>query len=222
MRKYTLYAIGEITLVVIGILIALQINNWNEWRKDRALENQILHDLTDNINVNIQSFENFINGGKRADQVSDYVMAVLDGEISYSSKLDSVINLAVYRRNKIGYSSVAYETLKNTNIGLIQNTELKKEIIRLFEEVYPDMIEGFKWDGDKAGLEYMDHHFLPIATSNGMIWRPYDFRVQMKDNYFKSMISKIKIQRTYYKVQVKESLLASKRVLQLIKEELSE
>ena len=32
--KYLLYAIGEIALVVIGILIALQINNWNEWRKD--------------------------------------------------------------------------------------------------------------------------------------------------------------------------------------------
>jgi hypothetical protein len=34
-RKYIFYAIGEIALVVIGILIALQINNWNEWKKDR-------------------------------------------------------------------------------------------------------------------------------------------------------------------------------------------
>ena len=37
-RKYFKYAIGEIILVVIGILIALQINNWNEWRKDRIME----------------------------------------------------------------------------------------------------------------------------------------------------------------------------------------
>ena len=34
MRKYTLYAVGEIALVVIGILIALSINTWNEERKD--------------------------------------------------------------------------------------------------------------------------------------------------------------------------------------------
>ena len=33
-RRYLLYAVGEIALVVIGILIALQINNWNEWRKE--------------------------------------------------------------------------------------------------------------------------------------------------------------------------------------------
>tara|TARA_Y100000385_G_C13099534_1_gene643585 strand:- start:2936 stop:3121 length:186 start_codon:yes stop_codon:yes gene_type:complete len=38
-RKYLLYAIGEIALVVIGILIALQINNWNESRKDRQWKN---------------------------------------------------------------------------------------------------------------------------------------------------------------------------------------
>jgi len=36
--KYTRYAVGEIVLVVIGILIALQVNNWNEQRKERNYE----------------------------------------------------------------------------------------------------------------------------------------------------------------------------------------
>ena len=36
--KYSRYAIGEILLVVVGILIALQINNWNEFKKDRVIE----------------------------------------------------------------------------------------------------------------------------------------------------------------------------------------
>ena len=40
--RYLLYAIGEIALVVIRILIALQMNNWNEWRKDRNTELIIL------------------------------------------------------------------------------------------------------------------------------------------------------------------------------------
>ena len=41
-RQYTWYALGEIFLVVIGILIALQINNWNEERKNRKQEEAIL------------------------------------------------------------------------------------------------------------------------------------------------------------------------------------
>jgi len=49
--KYLLYAIGEIVLVIIGILIALQINNWNEENKERLVEKQryqnILNDLVD-------------------------------------------------------------------------------------------------------------------------------------------------------------------------------
>ena len=42
---YMLYAIGEIVLVVIGILIALQINNWNEFKKERVKEQKILASL---------------------------------------------------------------------------------------------------------------------------------------------------------------------------------
>lgn len=40
--KYLMYAVGEIILVVIGILIALQINTWNEYKKDRVEEKDIL------------------------------------------------------------------------------------------------------------------------------------------------------------------------------------
>ena len=43
--KYFKYAIGEIILVVIGILIALQINNWNEYQKDRKSEQLRLHKI---------------------------------------------------------------------------------------------------------------------------------------------------------------------------------
>jgi hypothetical protein len=47
--KYARYAIGEIILVVIGILIALQINNWNEERKNRIIENDTLSSLKEDL-----------------------------------------------------------------------------------------------------------------------------------------------------------------------------
>jgi len=56
-----LYAIGEIALVVIGILIALQINNWNEWRKEGIKENKLLYDLVETLNsiraISMRSFQ---------------------------------------------------------------------------------------------------------------------------------------------------------------------
>ena len=43
--KYFQYAIGEIILVMIGILLALQVNNWNEDRKERTSEQKILNEI---------------------------------------------------------------------------------------------------------------------------------------------------------------------------------
>ncbi|MFT4662486.1 MAG: hypothetical protein ACI8XB_002776 [Patiriisocius sp.] len=52
--KYFKYAIGEILLVVIGILIVLQINNWNSAQKDIAKEQQILLSLKEEFKQNIR------------------------------------------------------------------------------------------------------------------------------------------------------------------------
>ncbi|WP_349350957.1 DUF6090 family protein [Flagellimonas sp. MMG031] len=49
--KYLKYAIGEIILVVIGILIALQVNNWNENRKSRSFEQEMLAQIRENLEV---------------------------------------------------------------------------------------------------------------------------------------------------------------------------
>ena len=55
--KYFKYAIGEIVLVVIGILIALQINNWNEERKS----NEQIHALLDNLTMSIEEDKEYLN-----------------------------------------------------------------------------------------------------------------------------------------------------------------
>ena len=52
-RRYFYYAVGEIFLVVIGILIALQINTWNQERKDRILEKEYLTRLKEDIKFDI-------------------------------------------------------------------------------------------------------------------------------------------------------------------------
>src|SRR5210317_2044200 len=55
--KYLKYAIGEICLVVVGILIALQINNWNESRKDNLRERAILIQIEEEYRANLAQLE---------------------------------------------------------------------------------------------------------------------------------------------------------------------
>jgi len=58
--KYLIYAIGEILLVVVGILIALQINNWNEIKKEDRLEIKYLKGIKRDLKRDIESIDNLI------------------------------------------------------------------------------------------------------------------------------------------------------------------
>ncbi|MBK7871751.1 MAG: hypothetical protein IPJ74_14270 [Saprospiraceae bacterium] len=60
-KSYVLYAIGEILLVVIGILLALQVNNWNEARKARAIEHEYLLSLREEFKANLKELDNLIS-----------------------------------------------------------------------------------------------------------------------------------------------------------------
>ena len=59
-NKYFLYAIGEIILVMIGILLALQVNNWNELRKKEQAEIKLYHQIIADLNTERNVIENKI------------------------------------------------------------------------------------------------------------------------------------------------------------------
>ena len=71
--KYSRYAIGEIVLVVVGILIALQINNWNEEKKDLEKFNNQLIKVQDELKRNLSSYNSFIEFNQKQDSIFDII-----------------------------------------------------------------------------------------------------------------------------------------------------
>ncbi len=63
--KYLKYAIGEIVLVVIGILIALQINNWNETKKENNILNDYLVKIKSHTKEDLRQLDSISKGRKR-------------------------------------------------------------------------------------------------------------------------------------------------------------
>ena len=61
--KYLLYAIGEILLVMVGILLALQVNNWNEERKNRNLEKYYLARIIEDLQADIDEMNRVVDRG---------------------------------------------------------------------------------------------------------------------------------------------------------------
>ena len=76
--KYLKYAIGEIVLVVIGILIALQINNWNEVRKENLMEKKYLLRLVEELNTDHDNISSAINAIKNRKQRAEFLINTID------------------------------------------------------------------------------------------------------------------------------------------------
>jgi len=75
-RKYLLYAVAEIALVVIGILIALQINEWNNTRENRVTERYYVTRIANEVKNDIEYFENLkdqFNTKKKLTRIIDYL-----------------------------------------------------------------------------------------------------------------------------------------------------
>ncbi|PWN07297.1 DUF6090 family protein [Rhodohalobacter mucosus] len=75
--RYILYAIGEILLVVTGILIALQVNNWNEERRERSTELLYLQSFKEDLDQNMAELDRVIEKTSRVAVYNDSLLTFL-------------------------------------------------------------------------------------------------------------------------------------------------
>ena len=140
--RYFKYAIGEILLVVIGILIALQINNANEKRKARLQEVIILQNLKEDINLDTLDISYNLEGYGRILNAEIQLFNFLKSDLT--TPKDSIdYSLALGYPLVVALHDATFKNLQNNNIGLITNNELKKDISR-FYDFFIDGIELIK------------------------------------------------------------------------------
>ena len=134
--KYLLYAIGEIVLVVIGILIAVQINNWNENRKENNIENKILAEISNGLNEDLIDIRANMSGHTAGLQACKYYRKIFTNK---KVQPDSINYYFSYLTR--GYISIqnrsGYESLKSRGLELIKEDSLRSDIIKLYEQDYP-------------------------------------------------------------------------------------
>ena len=133
--KYLLYAIGEIMLVVIGILIALQVDNWNENRLEVEKSHRILREIRENIEFNTRRFEEEIKEEYAVIHSIDIVLDNLSHSRGYHDSLAfHFLNVAYFPEST--RKSAGYENLKSYGVDIIRSDSLRMAIINLYEEFY--------------------------------------------------------------------------------------
>ena len=121
--KYFKYAIGEIILVVIGILIALQINNWNEGEKSKTFEKETLTQIRTNLLKDKMTLSTFANNG---DIAVKSISKVLKTDVSQTINDSIKFWLGrVIRFDRFSPLTSAFEVLKSKGIDQISNKKLR-------------------------------------------------------------------------------------------------
>jgi len=167
--NYLKYAIGEIVLVVIGILIALSINNWNESSKQKVQEIKIYHEILNDlvstkeeINKDMQNHIIFLHSNK----------TLLNHLIEKKPNSDSLINhmfnaaadLQVYPKTS------GFEALNSIGLNLLRNDSVRKEITNFYQlylqrVVNEGRLETPSNDIGKLMEPFLNRHFT-IDTNN--------------------------------------------------------
>jgi hypothetical protein len=157
--KYFLYAIGEIVLVVIGILIALSINNWNENFKNERLETNYLIRISKDLENDFLEFDDAI---KLAQERNNRVL-FLQEALENPELVGDSTNYFVQSIITAGYTYIpaisnhSFEELKSSGrLALIQDEELRVLIAKYYDFVFSTT----QWDFLKEDVQLKYNEYL--------------------------------------------------------------
>ena len=155
--KYLLYAIGEIILVVIGILIALSVNNWNQETKDYRLgEDYLLRIHRDLVQDTIKFRGIITHNNNLREDLKGFLVTLYNGvdNIEQVKNMSAIYDKAldqVFSPNDNTYKGM----LSSGTLGLIKNLELKEQIVDLYSE----------YDQKRALLSAIGEWMVDMATA---------------------------------------------------------
>ncbi len=218
-QKYLLYAIGEIALVVIGILIALQINNWNEQKKKVNKERNALSEILSDLEVNSSSLEDNLyheqNNILQAIESLNVVLLSLENASGYHD------SLSIHFRNVYNYPYVelkvsGYESLSSMGMDLVADQHVRSEIGKYYTYVVPiagTALRELRDDFYKYMIGHMQEKFVAKSVNNKMtLLEPRNFSELKNDiQYRQSLIMYLDLFE-YYKVETLKVLVETKQL----------
>ncbi len=215
--KYLLYAIGEICLVVIGILIALQINNWNNGR----LQNEAAVKSYENIKRQVKDDQKELNEVKGFNtyfsKAYEYAHRIIMEQDK--NKVDSLalIAMGLSQYSDFHRSGTIYETLVNSgDLKLLKNDSITSALQQLETTyIFINKLEDMHWELIINELSPELRGVINYATRE--VIRPEKLYAVEMQNIFYEIIGLTKIKESVYE----QALGEIAGIIALIDEELA-
>lgn len=165
--KYLMYAIGEIVLVVVGILIALQINNLNETNKTREKEVSYLTNIKRDIKLTNSEIEDYIASRTRRAEAANKVIEHYNGKPVANWNEFNKHTIEVYTWQRFYQTDNTYQELMNSgSFAILSNDSIKNELLTV-DKLYKKLKyteDHFRYDSEitmyEPSYQTTDIHLL--------------------------------------------------------------
>ena len=127
--QYSRYAVGEILLVMVGILLALQVNTWNEQRKLKILEIGILQNFKESLQKDLYNLNSNMIVNHKIKTSINVLLDYMEQPLPYQDSLKFHFGNIATGVWRINLNESPFESLKMKDINLISNEDLKQKIM---------------------------------------------------------------------------------------------
>ena len=206
----------EVGLIFVGITLAIGFENWNGERAERQDEREILSELHVDLTSNAEGLRAGLAYNLATVARIDTVLDHLDARRAYSPELSSSF---AYLENWSSpfLSRSAYETLKARGVTLISEPELRSSVVRLYENVYANLVD----DNDRAEWVNYEVSMIPlmlrlIEERPGNSAEPIDYESLLDDRAFRTALLRTKALRLGTIRDTELAIVSTEDVLALI------
>lgn len=198
--KYGRYAVGEILLVVIGILIALQINNWNENRKTAKQEIKILKELKNDLETNRKEIEESHATTVDRARATALILNYFEKAKPFDDSLKQAFEL-LSMDVLFNIANTSYKYIESQGFNSLSNDSLRIRVTEMFERhlkniVMRENLNRQMVNDDLMPLVYV--HFLSSPTADKtlsyaieVINTPKNLESLSQDPEFKNVIIRL-------------------------------
>jgi hypothetical protein len=187
--RYLTYAIGEIVLVVIGIFLALQLNNWNAERKRSEQELALLVEMRQNLQRDLADCRGNIASHRRWQRAQGIVLDHLEQRTPFHDSLRYHYG-NIFGATQLTANSSAYDNLKSIGFDLVRNDSLRRTITALYAERYPFLAnQEMEMDAHMQLVDMGPQMYEKLVVDT--VWKsayPIDVDALMDDNGFKGTL----------------------------------
>ena len=214
-------SVGEVAMIVVGVLIALAASDWQQGQQERRAEVNLLGELQTALSQDLAALEEQRERYERVDSQVSTLVALMKSGAPYADSLDTYFG-ALYGYVPVRLNRAGYESLKSQGLDLVSDDGLRSQIARVYEQAYARVDDAL--DAERGVIldllrPYVLVHFKDLRFTVSAT--PLDYGYVSTDQQFLNLIDyRLQLLRQNHMRNFDEALLELRSLKLALDEEL--